>query len=308
MAEISVGEAVGEGFSLIRRQPLAVMGWGLLQIGLMGLAFALMAPMYAAIIGQALRQGQAAATVAPADLQRMMQAQSMIYLFDIGSFAVGAVTSCAVFRAVLYPAQSRFAYLRLGPAELYLGFLLLAGSFVLGIGIVVAMIPIMIVVFALAAFHAGVVAAIFGVIAGVAAIVVLIYLALRVSLVGPMMVDEGQFRLTEAWALTKGKVAGLLAIALLLLLILLAVELVLGLLVVALGFGAVAVLAGGLQNLPLLFAQSPQTILGRLAPLLVVMGLIWIPLAGCLAAITSAPWARAYRDLRPKRDIAETFA
>ena len=307
MAEISVGEAVGEGFSLIRRQPLAVMAWGLLQIGLMALAFTLMAPVYASVFGQAMRQGQGAA-IAPADLQRMMQAQSVIYLFDIASLAVGAVTACAVFRAVLHPDQSRFAYLRLGPAELYLGLLILVGAFALGIGVFVAMIPIMIVVFSLVALHAGAVAAIFGVVAGIAAIVVLFYLVLRISLVGPMMVDEGRFRLTEAWALTRGKVAGLLAIALLLLLIIMAVELVLGVLLVALGFGAVAVLAGGLQNLPVLLRQPPQAILGRLAPLLVVMGLIWIPLAGCFSAIMSAPWARAYRDLRPRRDIAETFA
>ena len=306
MAEISVGEAVGEGFGLIRRKPLAVLAWGFLQIGLVALAITLMAPMYAAIVGQALRQATPSG-LARQDLPWVMQAQSMIYLFDIASFAVSAVISCAVFRAVLYPEQGRFAYLRLGACELYLAFLILAGSFVLGIGVAVAMIPILIVIFSLAAFHAGAAAAVVGVVAGVAAFAGLIYLLLRVSLVGPMMVDAGKFRLIEACALTKGKVAGLLAIALVLVLIIMAAELVHGLVLLAVGFGVVAVLAGGLHNLPMLFQQSPQIILGRLAPLLVVMGLIWIPLAGCISAIMSAPWARAYRDLRPPRDIAETF-
>lgn len=300
MAEISVGE----GFGLIRRKPLAVLAWGFLQICLVALAITLKAPMYAAIVGQALLQALPSG-LARQDLPWMMQAQSMIYLVDIASFAVSAVISCAVFRTVLYPEQGRFAYLRLGACELYLAFLILAGSFVLGIGVAVAMIPILIVIFSLAAFHAG--AAVVGVVAGVAAFAGLIYLLLRVSLVGPMMVEAGKFRLTEAWALTKGKVAGLLAIALVLVLIIMAAELVHELVLLAVVVVVVAVLAGGLHNLPMLFQQSPQIILGRLAPLLVVMGLIWIPLAGCISAIMSAPWARAYRDLRPPRDIAETF-
>ncbi len=42
--------------------------------------------------------------------------------------------------------------------------------------------------------------------------------------------------------------------------------------------------------------------------MLAIMAVLWVPLSGCLAAVMGAPWARAYRDLRPKRDIAETFA
>jgi hypothetical protein len=307
MAEISVGEAIGEGFSLIRRKPFVVLTWGSLQIGLIVLAFALLGPLYMATFSEAFRQARSGGT-APPDLQGMMQAQSLSYLVNFGSLVISAVTSCAVFRAVLHPEQGRFAYLRLGPAELYLGFLYIGGSIALAIGLVVAMIPVAIVVFVLIGAHAGAAAAIFGVVAGIAAIVALVYLALRVSLVGPMMVDDGQFRLTEAWALTRGKVPGLLAIVLLLALIFIAAELILGLLLVALGLGVLSAIAGGVQNLPALFQQPPQVIFGKLAPLIAILALIWIPLSGCAAAVIGAPWARAYRDLRPPRDIAETFA
>jgi hypothetical protein len=307
MAEISVGEAVGEGFELIRRKPLVVMSWGLLHIGLIVLAFALMGPLYMSAFGDAMRQASAGGAAAP-NVQAIMQAQSLSYLVNFASLAISAITSCAVFRAVLRPDQDRFAYLRLGPAELYLGFLYIAGMIALGIGLVIAMIPVAIVVFILIGAHAGAAAAIFGVLVGFAALAALIYLALRVSLVGPMMVDEGQFRLTEAWALTRGKVSGLLAIALLLVVILIAGELVIGLLIAALGFGALAAIAGGLQNLPALFQQPPQVVFGKLVPLAAILGLLWIPIAGCAAAVMGAPWARVYRDLRPRRDIAETFA
>jgi hypothetical protein len=49
-------------------------------------------------------------------------------------------------------------------------------------------------------------------------------------------------------------------------------------------------------------------LLGRLAPLLVVLAVVGVPLYGCVLAITGAPWARAYRDLEPRGDVAETFA
>jgi hypothetical protein len=54
--------------------------------------------------------------------------------------------------------------------------------------------------------------------------------------------------------------------------------------------------------------QAPQAIFGRLMPMLAVMAVIWLPLSGGLLAVMGAPWAKAYRDLRPKGDIAETFA
>jgi hypothetical protein len=308
MAEIAVGEAVGEGFGLIRRKPLAVLTWGLLQTSLIVLAFMAVAPMYAALIAAAVRQAQTGAAAAPPDLQGMMQAQSLVYLVDMASFVASAVTSCAVFRAVLRPEQGAFAYLRLGAAELYLAVLIFAGAMVVGVGMFVAMIPILLVVFVLVGLHAGAAAAIFGVVVAIAAVVAAFYLGLRVSLVGPMMVDDGQFRLTEAWALTKGKVVGLLAIGLLLMLILIAGEIILGLIMVVAGAGVLGVLAGGLQNIPVLLQQQPQALVGRLTPFLAIAALVWIPLSGCAAAVVSAPWARAYRDLRPKRDIAETFA
>jgi hypothetical protein len=306
MAEISVGEAVGEGFKLIRRRPLAVLTWGLFQTGLALLGFVLIAPMF----GEMMREAQARASglSAAPDLQGMMRTQSLTYLIDLVNLMASAVTWCAVSRAVLRPEQGAFAYLRLGASELLLALLFFAAAIAFGVGLVVALIPIMIVVFILTATHLGAVAAIFGVVAGVAAVVVLIYMLLRISLIGPMMVDVGGLPLSQAWALTKGKVTGLLAIGLVLTVILIAGELVLSVILVAVGIGVLSSVAGGLQNLPQLFQQQPQAILGKLLPLLVVLGVIWIPISGCVMAVMGAPWARAYRDLRPNRDIAETFA
>lgn len=307
-AEISIGGAVGEGFGLIRHKPLTVLAWGLIQGGFIALFFAILLVVYAPFIALATHQTPGAAPD-PAMLQTMMQGQSLIYLFDLVSFMFSAVTYCAVWRAVLKPDQGRFAYLRIGAAELYLALIILAASFAFGIGLVVAMIPIAIVAAVLVGTHQIAAAIIFGVVAGIAAFCGLVYVLLRLSLVGPMTVDEGQLRVSEAWALTRGKVVNLLAVGLVLLVVMMALEIVIGLLMVAIGVGGLAAIAGGLRNVPTLFQTlQPMGIVGKLAPLLAALALLWIPLSGAILAIIGAPWARAYLDLKPPRDIASTFA
>jgi hypothetical protein len=122
-----------------------------------------------------------------------------------------------------------------------------------------------------------------------------------------MLVDEGRLQPTEAWKLTKGKVGGLLAIALLLVLIIMVSELVLVIALGAIGLGALAAMVGGLHNLPAM-AHDPAGLIAKLLPLIMGGAILFIPIAGCLSAVVNAPWARAYRDLKPKGDIAATFA
>ena len=55
-------------------------------------------------------------------------------------------------------------------------------------------------------------------------------------------------------------------------------------------------------------AHDPAALFSRLLPLFLGGAVLFIPVAGCLSAVVNAPWARAYRDLKPKGDIAATFA
>lgn len=311
MAEISIGAAVGEGFDLIRRRPWAVISWGAAQVGftLVGLLilFPAMASIYAPMM-KSMMAGGTPTPPSPGDMSGFVQIQALSNLFNLVSLFVNSVIYCAVFRAVLHPERSQFAYLRVGAPELFLFLMLIASAIAFFIGLFAAMIPIGIVAAILFGLHAGPVGAIFAAVAGVAAFVALVIVAIRMALIGPMMVDDGQFHLTEAWALTRGRVASLFAVGLVVFLILMVVEIVLGLIALAFGFGVLATLAGGLSHLPAFFQQSPAAILPKLIPLLVVGGLAGIPVAGGLLAIMGAPWARAYRDLKPPRDLAETFA
>jgi hypothetical protein len=308
MAEVSIGGAVGEGFALIRRRPGSVLTWGVVQVAATVAFFALLAPFYASLITTALHQAQSGSPPVAMPLTAgVMQAQSLGYLVDLLNLMVSSVLYCAAFRAVLHPEQNRFAYMRVGAPELFLFVLIIAGFIAFFIGLLIAMIPIGIVVGVLVAVHAGVAGVIVGVVGGVAAFVAVTYLALRFALVGPMMVDDGRFHLGEAWALTRGKTVSLFAVGIVVFLILLAAELVFGLVLAAVGFGMLASIAGGLQNLAPFFHQPPQVIMGKLSPLLVVAVVIWTPLMSCALALMGAPWARAYADLRPPRDVAEAF-
>jgi hypothetical protein len=309
MAELSVGAAVGEGFALIRRSPATVLIWGLAQVGLLAVVFAVLSPVYIAMF-DAVRAGAAGAD--PQAIQQsmnpaVMQTQSLSYLVDLFEVAVASVMYCAAYRAVLHPDQSQFGYLRVGMSELYVGALLIGGYMAFFIGLLIIALVVGIIVGIFAVMHLVAVAILLGVAAAIAVVVAAFYLALRFSLIGPMIVDDGKFHFEDAWALTRGHVLQLLMVGLVLVLIVIAAEIVLGIVFVALGVGGLAALAGGLGNLPTFFQQPASAVFVRLSPLLVVAALIWIPVAGGMNAILLAPWARVYRELKPT-DVSATFA
>ncbi len=304
MAEIAVGGAINEGFSLIRRHPGSVLLWGLARMALAAAVIALYAPVYFTLF-QAVRAG-----ATPASLQgnpQLMAVQSLSYLINILQLVVSAVVTCAVFRAVLHPEHSQFAYLRLGATEFFVAVLLLGAGFVVGIGLVFVVLIAAIVIALLVVMHLVWAAVLVGIAATIAALAALIYVGLRFSMVGPMIVEDGKFHLGESWTLTKGHVGSLFMIGLLLFVVALLAQIVLVIVLVAVGAGVLTALAGGLSNVPVLVQEPPQVLFARLGPILVVAAIIWVPFIGAMAAITAAPWARAFRDLQPP-DLAATFA
>jgi hypothetical protein len=303
MAQISIGGAVESGFKLIRHRPLAILSWGLVQALLLAATFALFAPFYALML-QAGASGQNPAEAMQAMNGQILQTQALSYLVDLIEVVAGAIVNCAVWRAVIHPDQGRFGYLRLGAPEFFFGVLIIGAYIAFFVAFIAVGVVVGIVIGVLIFSHAVAVAVILGIVAVIAALVGIVYVALRFSLVGPMMVDDGQFHLGESWALTRGHVGALFVISLVVFVILMAIELVFVIVLFAIGLGAVSALAGGLQNIPV-WARQPGE-LGHLAPLLAVFAALWIPLGGVVFAILGAPWARAYLDLKPK-DLAAAF-
>jgi hypothetical protein len=310
MAEISIGSAVGAGFQLIARKPLTVMAWGLVRVLFAVAVFALYAPLFLSIFAEIAQNAHAGAGGQPSQaavsqmMSHMMVMQGAGYLVQIAGLFVSAILFCAVSRAVVHPERSAGAYLRVGPPELYMVVISFAASFAAALAIIVCMIPFVIVIVILAAQKLFVAMAAVICLTVLVLLVGVIYVLLRFVFVAPMMVDDGQFHLFDAWRLTKGHVGSLFAIGLCLVGIALAAEVVIGAVLIGLGVAALGAAAGGLHNVQALFALGPAVIAARLAPWLIVYAVLAIPLTGCASAIFMAPWARAYRDVAPPAEPA----
>lgn len=304
MARLSVGAAAGEGFGLIRRNPGAVALWAVISIGYLLIRAGLYVPFYGALfaqIGHNIQSGGSAAPDIRALAPQLQQMQAVGLLLSLGSLFISAVVSCAIYRAVLHPDQSRLGYMRVGAAELFLFMF------------TIAMVFAFVIIFVIAAL-------IVGLIAGVAAIgspaagvtlgavgallisAIFIYVGLRLLLLGPLMVDTGQFQLDQAWALTKGHAGGLFLIAVLLIVLFLVAEVAL----FGTGVALFAAETAGFSQVKALFQQSPGAVVAQLAPIIVLEVVGWLVMAACAGPILLAPWARAYRDLRGD-GLAETF-
>ncbi len=230
----------------------------------------------------------------------------LFVLLGIGSLVVGAVISCAVFRAILQPENSSFAYLRLGSEELWV----LLVSFVRGLLTallqVVLAIPVGIVVGLLTISAPGVAASVRA-IGQIIIYILVIWVTLRLSLAGPMTFTERQFRLFESWTLTRGYGWSLFAVALIVGVIGAVVYLIA--LVVGL-VGGVAIWNGipHPTDMQTFLSQPASYWMRGLAPLLTLIGgLIWL-VAAVLTPIVIAPWARIYRSLSPAGNVAATVS
>jgi hypothetical protein len=296
MAAIAVAEAITEGFGLIRRRPGAVLVWGAVRALYAVCSFGLIAPLFIAQFQDLSRRANGGVTTPP-DLSSMMALNSANMLLSILGAFVAAILSCAVFRAVLKPEEGRFAYLRLGAAEVFLFLLTFGVTILFIVAVLVTVIPLMMVVVIAAVVHAAGVAVTIAVAGGLCLLALLIFVLLRLSVAGSMMVEDGRFHLTDAWALTRGHVSELLLVGILLFVILILIEVVLGAFALAIGLAFLAQAAGSLAAVHSLFARPPAEMFAILAPGLIVIGLVAVPLFGCLWAILAAPWARAYRDL-----------
>jgi hypothetical protein len=305
MSQISIGSAVGAGFGLIGRKPLTVLAWGVVQLAYVAALFALCAPMVIALIATAAQQSQSGEMTPDAMRETMMPQfmalQGVGYLAQIGGLLVSAILVCAVTRSIVHPQRGAFAYLRIGAPELFLLLVSFAVGVVIAFALFIVAIPFAIVIGILVMQKIYVAAIAVGALAGLVLVIGSIYVLLRFAFVVPMMVDDGQFHLFDAWGRTKGKVGSLFVIGLSLVVIAILAELLIGALGMGFGAAALGLSAGGLtsDSVQAFFQLPPPTILARLAPWLVVVGLAAIPLEGCALAIFTAPWARAYRDVTP---------
>jgi hypothetical protein len=304
MAEISVGSAVGAGFELIGRRPISVLIWGLIRVGFVAAILAIYAPVLMGLVAEISSKAQTGAEPSPADMRQFMShmflVQGVGYLAQFVGLFVSSIIICAVTRSVVHPERNAFASLRVGAAEMFVVILSFGASFVLIFAILIFIIPFTALGIFLGMQHLWAALAAMIAVAALILVLGLIYIAARFAFVVPMMVDDGRFHLFDAWSLTKGKVGSVVLIGLCLMLIGLLLGVVIEALFIGLGAAALGMAAGGFNNLQTFFTQTPpQQIIMTLAPSLILLALLVIPVQGCATAIFFAPWARAYRDVVP---------
>ena len=301
MARVSVGEALGEGVRLIVRRPLVIVAWGLVFL-VVGLLPSLAAAAYLApdVINLFQHPLPPAGGIPPGMLaiqSKMLLLQPVIFLT---SMLARGVMAGAVFRAVLQPADDRFAYLRVGPAELWLSVLFVAMAILAAMIMFAVMIPaVLIGVIGAVVLHGGqaggtMAVAVF-LCAGIVMAGVLVWLGLRMSMAAPMTFAAREFRLFESWTLTKGHALKLFQLALVQGVILVAIGVAID---VALVFGILGLVghwdAARLQS----FVQQPPAVLVRIiAPWAAVLGVLGCTVGAAVGAFILAPWASVYRQL-----------
>jgi hypothetical protein len=291
--------ALGAGFSLIAKHPLATLVWGLVNFSLATLPSVLAMRMAGPDLIDYYRQliaNPAAASSAPIP-QAVQAMQSLEGLQLLGGLAAIALVFTAIQRAVLFPQQSYLFYLRLSWSELRTGLIavVLYVLFILAVIVAVIVLSVPLIGFLVAA-GGGLASHLVGVI-GMSFLLVFVVIAaigypfVRLTMAIPMSLAENRFRRFEAWTLTKGYGWPLFALAMLLVLGVLASEVVLfGVL-----FTAAVGAAGGfdVQHFKTFFGEPDWVQRGR--GWLGLIGLFYAVLAMVMMPLIVAPWARAYQ-------------
>ncbi len=302
---ISIGRAAFAGFGLIGRRPLSVLVWGLVYLVVVGgptfLFFRAAMPLYVDMFSAMPTGATPGAGPNPAMMNAMMRMQSISgfsWLLTIVGVGVRAVLTAAVFRAMLEPENKGFFYLRLGMAEVFQGLLMLAWIALIIVAEIILAIVVMIPVGVALAMKSNIGVGI-AVAIGLVGVLVLLWVALRLSLAGPLTYADKTFRLFESWKFTKGHAGSLFAIILILIVIVWLIE-------VVLAIGAVAYIGSNAEGLKGFFTRPPAVWMKEIEPFLFGAIGIGSVLSGAALAVFAAPFASVYQQLKPP--TSSTFA
>lgn len=287
----SATEAAFEGFRVVRRHPLAIVFWSLAYLIFFAAFFGLFGGSLATLM--ATTESLEGAQPSSQELEALGQTYLgfMALALPLG-LVIGAVLNAAVARAVLFPAEKGFGYMRLGADELRV----LAVSVILGI----VFFAVSIVLFGVVGLLAGLagqanpgVGILVGVLVGLGAFVALIWLAIRLSLAIPLTVAEKRIAPFASFAMTKGHALPLLGMAV--------IAFIMSILVTVLGTIIalpITLATGGIQQLATMDGQSTAQILQTAGAGLIGWGVVNAIFSALQIAVVYAPFSAAYRDLK----------
>jgi hypothetical protein len=273
--------------------------------------FGLLAAMALPEIVAAIRAGEGAEGEAAA--AGLLQKVGLVYLlFVAGAILLYAVLIAAVMRALLRPAERRFAYLRLGGDEARLIALIVLLYLLVGAGLLAVFALFGGAGFAIAASGSDTAQSggmLVLVLLGIAAVCGFVYVGVRLSMAVPMTFAERRIRLFRSWGLTRGRFwplfGGLALAAITAIMLIYAAELVAVVLFMIGGGGMLAANATA-------FSADPGAVLAGMGPVLILLGVIVVTIIAAAQIIAQvvmlAPYAAAYRMLAGDAEAAaETF-
>ncbi|MGZ8370646.1 MAG: hypothetical protein ACXWVH_06280, partial [Caulobacteraceae bacterium] len=203
----SATHAAFEGFRTMRRTPLSVGVWTIvLGLGLAMIAAAFL--FWLAKSGMGMRNEST-----PGEVGSFIGGFLTVWLVGmVVMLLLNAILASAVYRSVLKPSERSFAYLRFGGVEVKMIGILLIMMFLVGTIYMGGLFGLFALLHAIPGLGLRILT---GVLLGAAILCLLVFVLVRLSLVGPRLVATGEIDFVGTLRLTKGRFWPLLGMALL---------------------------------------------------------------------------------------------
>ena len=298
-------EAAFEGFRITREKPRAVLAWAALYLAvnlfIAWLAIAMVGPDFAAL--------QAAAKSASPDVEatfgNLRKLAPFLALAVPIMLAVNAVLICAVYRVVLRPQERGMEYLKIGGDELRMaGLILVLAS--LGLGVVFVTGLAVGIITAVLGLIGGL-APLIDVLAALAALGVVLWGAVRLSLAGPLTFATREIHVFRSWPLTRGQFWPLLGTYVIAWAMGFVVMLVAAVMFAALLSAVILATGGSIETVGKLMQPDTSSVATFFTPAMLLSQVFSAVLRTVFFTVVLAPPAMAYAALAGRPE-AETFA
>jgi hypothetical protein len=198
-------DAALEGLQTMRRKPLAVLAWATFSLVMLPI-LGLFAKIVLGDEGRAALAGRAGSADPREILDLITHLGGVMVILIAVALFLASVLQAAVIRSVVEPNNDRFAYLRLGKEELQL---LIVSLITWAAALGVTVIPSGAVVLG-ASLLSGAAAGWFATLGALAVIGLSLWVAVRLSLLGPHAFSHHHIDIREAWVQTHGQFLRLL--------------------------------------------------------------------------------------------------
>ena len=295
----SATDAAFEGFRLVRRNPVALVGWTLLYlVYTLATLFASGGMMRSMSVWleqvEALEAGPPPSSpeaLLPIMESYMAAMSHMAWAIPL-SLVIGAVLMAAIARAVLTPGTGGFGYMRLGMDEVRVFVVTLVIAILYAIATAVAFVAALILGgIAISVLEGW--GALVMVLAILAAIAFKIWQGVRWSLAVPITIDQKKFAFFDSFAATKGRFWPLLGMALIAFIMVVIVSLLAGIVTMPISMMGGMSMFGTMSDDPTeMFRNFNPT-----NPWMIASSVVNAIVYALTVAVIYAPFSAAYRDI-----------